>query len=309
MVPSTMIPTSDASRVLDRFRTVRAFVVGDAMHDEYHFGTITRISPEAPVPIFVPLRHNGFVPRPGGAANVVANLTALGVHTSTSFAALSSIKSRYMVGHQMVFRIDLDRYESPSTLDVDKAVGAFRGSPLGFFRRSPFDVLVLSDYAKGWLNMPMCRALIDIAREQGIPIVVDPKGIDWQRYQDATVICPNESEWMAKGESYEEPGNTSVLVKLGERGLVLYTMEDSLAFPAKARHVYDVTGAGDTVTATVAAVLGAGGTLKLACELAILTSGWVVGEVGTAVCPLDVLRDLILGSERDVQKHAAPQGR
>lgn len=301
MAHSSMTPTSDAGVVLERLSGVRALVVGDAMHDDYHFGTITRISPEAPVPIFVPLAENGFVPRPGGAANVVANLKALGVDTSSSFAEERCIKARYMVGHQMVFRIDVDRRANPEPAAIEETAA--------LLSREFFNVVVLSDYAKGWLTLPMCRTVIDVARKLGIPIVVDPKGVGWQRYKDATVICPNESEWMSKGERYEDPGDTSILVKLGERGLVLHTMQGSRAFPAKARHVYDVTGAGDTVTATVAAVLGAGGTLELACELAVLTSGWVVGEVGTAVCPIDVLRDLILGSQRNVQEHAAPQGR
>lgn len=264
----------------------RALVIGDPMDDIYRFGRVERVSQEAPVPVFVG-EHTDV--RRGGADNVAANLEALGLQVTTCFPERPwTMKLRYMVGHHQLFRVDHDRHLLPTARDVEDIAT--------HLRLRPPDVVVLSDYAKGWLSHDLCKAVIGNTRA---PVVVDPKGPHWAKYAYADVICPNEAEWIQVCKRY--PGGVrAMILKRGARGLrldqfikvspVLDTAE-SIDIPAQARHVFDVTGAGDTVVATVAATLAAGGTFETAARLANLAAGIVVGEVGTSVCSLDALFD------------------
>jgi D-beta-D-heptose 7-phosphate kinase/D-beta-D-heptose 1-phosphate adenosyltransferase len=265
----------DLVELLRKFSAVKALVVGDAIVDQYHHGRIDRISPEAPVPVFVE-DETRTERRRGGADNVAHQLEALGCEVSSHFARLRSVKHRYMVGHYQVFRCDRDSFEA--------------GVPVPLPPRHFADVVVLSDYSKGFLSFPMCRNLIDAANELKIPVVVDPKGRNWDKYRGATVICPNSQELSdAVGASF-----TPILEKRGSQGLRVWRGGDYEDIPATARHVYDVTGAGDTVVALVAAALGAGGSLMDGARLGVEAASYVVGEVGTTVCPKEKLRALLL---------------
>jgi D-beta-D-heptose 7-phosphate kinase/D-beta-D-heptose 1-phosphate adenosyltransferase len=269
------------AEIVERFATVSALVIGDAIIDEYHFGRIDRISPEAPVPVFVEDRTKTETRR-GGADNVAHQLEVLGCTVSKAYALRRSIKHRYMVGHYQVFRIDRD---SPERCEVNEFKTGARP-----------DVIVLSDYAKGFLTDNLCRQVIDLAQEDHIPVVVDPKGSDWSKYRGCTVLCPNESEY-EKWNKEDQPA--ALLLKCGSKGMKLidhargHSIEDCIDIPATARHVYDVTGAGDVVVALVAGALGVGCDLHRAARIATHAAGYVVGEVGTAVCPKPTLLRLI----------------
>lgn len=260
--------------ILDAFAGVHVLVFGDPMIDVYHFGRSERLSPEAPVPVFIEERTES---RPGGAANVAANLEALGCMVTTAFPPKPwTEKHRYMVGHHQLFRHDKDMwYEVPT----------------GIFAERP-DVIVISDYDKGACTLHGCQTMIGFAKAVGAIVVVDPKGGGWTRYRGAEVICPNQQE--ADMGTSEFPYR--MLEKRGAEGLRLHNPTGENGWkdlPAAARHVFDVTGAGDTVVAVVAAALGAGADLLSAAKLANIAAGYVVGEVGTAVCPIEKLRELV----------------
>lgn len=269
------------ARIIEGMAGKRIPVIGDAIQDQYVFGRVTRICPEAPVPVFVPERAET---RPGGAANVSRQLRALGCEPIEVFGANQSIKIRHFVGAQMIgFRIDQDRY-STFGLDDQKAVKAMIAA------EKP-DVVILSDYGKGWVN----RLTVECALPAPWSIV-DPKGTNWDKYRDCRVLCPNEQEWEAV--DCQQPFATTVVAKHGSKGLAIVEKlpdgsQTADLFPAKAKRVYDVTGAGDTVIAVVGATLAAGGSLPDACRLANLAAGYVVGEIGTAACPRDTLRLLV----------------
>ena len=244
---------------------VRVGVLGDPMLDYFHFGHVDRISPEAPAPVFI---EDKVDLRDGGAGNVVANLAALGCTPISFFPpAPFTVKHRFLVGSQQIFRIDRDKDHSQQRLPTREP--------------EPFDVLVISDYGKGWCTHDRCQTYIREARARKIPIVVDPKGSDWKKYDGATVICPNERELVGNWDSWFG----TIFHKLGARGLdVIYPDREVFHYSARARAVFDVTGAGDTVVAVVAAAIGAKGGLKHAAELAMHAAGLVVSQVGTFPC-------------------------
>jgi len=250
---------------------VRVWVIGDAIIDHYHFGRIERLSPEAPVPVFIEERQEE---RRGGADHVAHQLEALGCKAvTTSFSGPPSIKHRYLVGHHPVFRIDQDQLCDPDANVVP-------------CDRPDVDVAVLSDYAKGMLTEEICQRVMS----WGVPVVVDPKGRNWFKYHGCAVVCPNARE-LADGPigiSF-----TPVLEKRGSEGIRLWQRGDFLDIPAQARHVYDVTGAGDVVVAVVAATLGVGGDLASAARIATYAAGFAVGEVGTAVCSKAKLLEIL----------------
>lgn len=260
--------------LLGRFSNLNILVAGDPMIDVYHFGRVERVSQEAPVPVFIEERVDK---RLGGAANVWNQLAELGVAVQAGYSLDSTTwteKHRYLVGSHQLFRVDFDRRVELKPLPTE--------------RPAPADAVVLSDYGKGALSEAWCQSYMHL----GVPVIVDPKGTTWAKYAGATVICPNHLE-VFDHLTYRWPAE-HLIVKRGSAGLSLYSDGDPVGrdFPAQAKHVFDVTGAGDTVTALVAATVAAGGTLDQACELANMAAGFVVGEVGTTVCPLSVLQEL-----------------
>ncbi len=257
------------------FSTVRALVIGDAMVDLYHFGRVERISPEAPVPIFL---EDTTEARRGGADNVAHQLEALGCRVKTVFAQRWSVKHRYFAGHHQIFRCDDDSRAGPE--DVDDACRRIADVV------HDYDVIILSDYAKGLLTPELCQDVIRLRKR----VVVDPKGSDWAKYRGAAVICPNELEL----SSYSRDWHCGYIVaKLGSKGLALRTHDgvEHLRIPALAKQVFDVTGAGDVVTALIAAGTAVDAPMESAAIIANHAAGIVVGKLGTAVCQREELME------------------
>ena len=268
--------TFQLEELVNKFKTLRILVAGDPMYDIYHFGHVDRMCPEAPVPVFVEDQECQI--RRGGAANVAQNLKALGCEVDTLFPSGEWVeKHRYMVGGHMLMRVDRER--NYQTDWFNEAI--HRQVPAG----TTYQAAIISDYAKGSCTEENCQWLIDSARNDQVPVIVDPKGNDWNKYAGARVICPNHKEMAIEKVGQVQPVFEAIVEKRGANGILLQVEHsEPKAFAARAKHVFDVTGAGDTVTAVVAAVVAAGGTLSQACELANLAAAVVVGEVGTSTC-------------------------
>ena len=257
--------------VLETFESLHIMVIGDPMFDVYHYGTVNRISPEAPVPIFI--EDNEEI-RQGGAANVLHQLKALGVQGKAHFPRQPwTEKHRYMVGGPQLLRIDKDLKKTPPTMP----------SCAGF------DAVILSDYAKGALTPELCAEVMKQARQLEIPVIVDPKGEGWGKYVGCSVICPNEKE----ARNREIDLFDTVLFKEGANGMTLLENGRRKHIEATAKAVFEVTGAGDTVVAVLAAAMAAGAGLEDAAFLANLAAGHVVGLPGTATCTIDDLFQLV----------------
>lgn len=256
-----------------QFAEVRILVMGDPMLDYFHFGHVDRISPEAPVPVFIEDKTDL---RDGGAGNVVANLVGLGCRVQTAFPpAPHTIKHRWFVGSHPVFRMDRDKDHSlckgPDTWNL-----------------KGYHAVVISDYAKGYCSPTRCQSLIDAALRAELPIIVDPKGTDWRKYRGATAICPNEREasiaWQGLDIAY-------CVNKLGARGIRVdhARKAETEYYEARAKRVFDVTGAGDTVVAVIAAALACRCEIGVAAHIANIAAGLVVGQVGTFPCSASML--------------------
>lgn len=295
----------------ERLAAGRVLVVGDAMLDRYWFGAVERISPEAPVPV---VRVEREEERLGGAANVALNVRSLGSQVAlmsvigddregarmlgllaragvrarvSADASLRTIVKLRVIGRaQQLIRVDFDQ-APPQTSLVDL---------LGEFEQEigSCDAVLFSDYGKGGLShLPR---MIELARAAGKPVLVDPKGNDYERYRGASVITPNRAELAQAvgGWSDEETlhkratalrkqiGVKALLVTRAEEGMTLFDERGHLHVPTLAREVFDVTGAGDTVIATLAAMLAAGVKLRTAVGLANKAAGVVVSRFGTA---------------------------
>lgn len=269
---------------------VKVLVIGDPMIDIYHFGRVTKLSQEAPVPVFV---EDYLERREGGAMNVIKNLRALQVQAEAVFPKREwTEKHRFVVGHQQVFRVDNDAQHE--TLHLETEVRELM---------QWCDIAILSDYGKGALGAQFCQAFIG-EMQASKAVIVDPRGGDWEKYIGATVICPNEHEWadhMADRTRATRPVFPFTLLKLGAAGMQLglgtIRTRDEIIWRShtRARQVFDVTGAGDTVIAVFAAAAAAGEYLKGsnsfvdAAELANMAAGVVVGKVGTATCSREEL--------------------
>lgn len=256
------------------FSKARVAVVGDAMIDRWVYGHV-RPSPEAPVLVHVQERVEE---RPGGAANVVENLRALGCDASLHSAPMRrTVKTRYVCGHQ-VFRADC---EDAGPIDSVTENGIFDMAT----GRAP-GVMVLSDYAKGVVSYDLAQRLIRWCQRQYVPVIVDPKGDDWSKYHGATILTPNKAELAAmKGPLHY--ASRYVLETKGAEGMTLHSLDcPSIDIPATAREVRDVTGAGDTVVAALAAALAAGQDPETAARIANMAAGVVVGKAGTATCSM-----------------------
>ncbi len=297
---------------LDDFSGVRVLVAGDVMLDRYWFGDVSRISPEAPVPVVHVKRTEE---RPGGAANVARNITSLagrctllsvvgtdeagrtlegllaGEHVKTALhrdAALSTtVKLRVIGQQQQLLRIDFERAPSREVLaakldDYEKLV-------------DEADAVVLSDYGKGALER--VQDMIAVARRRGKPVLVDPKGEDYARYRGATLLTPNRGEFRQVVGRWSDEADLArraqklraeleldaLIVTRSEEGMSLFTADESHHEPTVAREVYDVSGAGDTVIGVLALMVAAGADLHAAMKVANHAAGIVVGKLGTAV--------------------------
>lgn len=313
--------------ILARFRGCPVLVVGDLMLDEFVWGHVSRISPEAPVPV-VEVARRTFTA--GGAANTAANIAALGGHAVLAGAlgddaegttvcdllrALgvntdptlrqaghpTTTKTRVIAHSQQVVRIDR---ETPGP--VPDAVLASLLERIAAVLPTVRGVVV-SDYGKGVVTRAFVGVVIEHARAAGIPVVVDPKGTDYAKYAGATVVKPNQLEaGQVLGRELRTDADvsragedlmgvlgpdSSVLITRGAHGMTLFERErDSVHIPARAQEVYDVTGAGDTVAGTLGLGLAIGAPREAACRLAGLAAAVVVGKIGTATCTFDELK-------------------
>jgi D-beta-D-heptose 7-phosphate kinase/D-beta-D-heptose 1-phosphate adenosyltransferase len=255
----------------------RIVVVGDAMVDVWVHGRVDRISPEAPVPVFV---EEWREERAGGAGNVIANLMALGCLPGDFDTKNAPRKTRYVVNNQQIFRSDLEDCTPISQAEEDYIVRSIASE-------IDVDVLIISDYAKGVCTPSLCQRLIKWAKEQRVTVVVDPKGDDWSKYEGAYVITPNEREWQA---TPNEPDTAIVVITQGAAGMrILPPSNEEIHIAATNTGPVDVTGAGDTVVAVLSAAIAVGFDLESAARLANAAAGIVVGRFGTATCTIEEL--------------------
>ncbi len=298
--------------MLEKVSQVRLLVVGDVMLDRYWFGDVSRISPEAPVPV---VKVERMEERLGGAANVARNAASLGAVTALlsvvgddeagrSLGKLleegqidaglhvdpeidTIVKLRVIGRQQQLLRID---FETPPSHEI------LRAKLADFEKRIvQADVVILSDYGKG--GLAHISEMIRIARAHDKPVLVDPKGDEWGKYAGATVITPNRSElrevvgrWSSEDELLVkaqklrgELGLEALLVTRSEEGMTLFADDGSHHQSAQTREVFDVSGAGDTVIATLAVMLAGGADWGEAIRVANVAAGIVVGKLGTAV--------------------------
>ena len=297
---------------LPDFSRARVLVVGDVMLDRYWFGDVSRISPEAPVPVVHVKRTEE---RPGGAANVARNVSSLagsatllavvgddeaagslaklleGEHVKASLhrdpELSTTVKLRVIGQQQQLLRIDFERPPSREALtakldEYERLVDAA-------------DAVVLSDYGKGGLEH--VQQMIAAARRHGKPVLVDPKGDDYSRYRGATVLTPNRSEFREVAGRWSDEADLAkraqklrkdldldaLIVTRSEEGMSLFTANESHHEPTVAREVFDVSGAGDTVIGVLALMMASGAGLHDAMRVANHAAGIVVGKLGTAV--------------------------
>jgi D-beta-D-heptose 7-phosphate kinase / D-beta-D-heptose 1-phosphate adenosyltransferase len=316
---------ADLLPLVESLRQARVLCVGDIMLDHYIYGRVERVSPEAPIPV-LHIEHE--VKKLGGAGNVVANLHSLGAEACavavtgddpagrkiaellaaldgvgapliTEAGRVTTVKTRYIAETQQLLRADREH-----AVPLGEAA---RGALLAKVREALAScrVVALSDYAKGVFADGLAGEIIAAARAAGRIVVVDPKGTDYSRYRGATLIKPNRRELAEATQKTVESaadiaaaarslitahGFEAVLVSLSRDGMLLIESSGaSHALAAEAREVFDVSGAGDTVVATLAAALGAGVPLREAARLANVAAGIVVAKVGTAAVHADEL--------------------
>lgn len=304
-----------ADALRNGFGRKRVLVVGDLMLDRYIWGIVERISPEAPVPVLSPGRE---ATRAGGAGNVALNLAGLGLEIAVAgfagedenrdrvleilaghdidTAAVVTLadrptvtKTRVIAGHQHVLRIDSEDLSDIDSRDRERLFKAVMA-------KLDVDAIILSDYAKGALSLTLCQRLIDAARQKSIPVLADPKGFDFSKYAGVSVLTPNLLELSRAGsvpadqtddlirtaKAYVDAlGLQFLVLTRGPDGMTLVAKDQTVHSPAKAREVFDVSGAGDTVIASVAAAMLGDLDYVDMLHMANLAAGFVVGRVGT----------------------------
>jgi len=302
---------------LERIAASRVLVIGDVMLDRYYFAEVNRISPEGPVPVARVRETKNTL---GGAANVAHNLARLGCQVliagvsgedenrqilDRKFNALgighagllritrpTTTKVRVIGGHQQMLRLDFEE-AGKITRSVENRLLAYLMRQL----EGKVDAVILSDYAKGVCSPALCRNVIQACRQRRVPLIVDPKGAQWQKYKGAFLVTPNVKELgeasrvkvrnddkliVAVGTKLRQRfGFESLMVTRSEQGLTLMGVDEPVHIPTYAREVFDVSGAGDTVAAVMGAALAAGLKMTTAAHLANLAAGVVVGKLGT----------------------------
>jgi D-beta-D-heptose 7-phosphate kinase/D-beta-D-heptose 1-phosphate adenosyltransferase len=316
-----------AAEIVTSLRDKTVVVFGDVMLDEFVWGDVTRISPEAPVPVVEIRRESVHL---GGAANVLSNLRALGVQSAlvgvvgqdragervraelreagaldpeenliVDVSRPTTVKTRIIAHSQLVVRADRERRTPVDATIAERIVATLRR-----LLRSA-DALVVSDYDKGAVTPAVLDEILPAAEAARVPVLIDPKIRNFDSYRPATLVTPNHHEALrltnteddtdegmarAAGAIRERLGCRSVLITRGERGMMLLEGEGKPTYvPTAAREVFDVTGAGDTVIATLAASIAAGASLVEAAMLANHAAGIVVGKLGTATASAEEL--------------------
>lgn len=316
--------------MLSKLKKAHVLVIGDVMLDQYWHGDTKRISPEAPVPV-VQIQKEEV--RAGGAANVAVNIAEFGAQidligavgcdeaaqkleqklqthrVNACFIAQPNFptitKLRILSRHQQLIRLDFE--DQSIDVDRDELLSAMKARLLSAEKAT---VLILSDYKKGVLKA--AQAMIALAKSHQIPVLIDPKGTDFELYRGATLLTPNLAEFEAVvGECKDEADLiakgyaliaqyelTALLITRSEKGMTLLQLDKPVYhLPAQAKEVFDVTGAGDTVIATLGAGLSAGYTLEESCFLANAAAGIVVGKLGTSTASLVELEDALRARE------------
>ncbi|MGW8272460.1 MAG: D-glycero-beta-D-manno-heptose-7-phosphate kinase [Thermodesulfovibrionales bacterium] len=314
-------------RILSQFRNKRVLVIGDIILDHYIWGSVDRISPEAPVPVVTVTKENYML---GGAGNVACNVVSLGAGAtiagmvgddhrgkmvqemlqekgiSTDGVAIASrtttVKTRVIAQSQQVVRVDREDSSEAERLFVENITGFLRE------RIASFDAVIVSDYRKGVVSSELIRVVNRYAKPRGILVAVDPKVGNFRFYKGVSLITPNKRE-ASEGAAIPITDETSlvragrkllsglrcgtVLVTRGEEGMSLIGKEFVHHVPAVARHVFDVTGAGDTVISAFSLAVTSGATLQEAAVIANHAAGIVVGELGTATTSTqEILRSI-----------------
>ncbi|NNE98872.1 MAG: D-glycero-beta-D-manno-heptose-7-phosphate kinase [Pyrinomonadaceae bacterium] len=302
---------------LDKFSEVEVLVVGDAMLDQYWWGAVNRISPEAPVPV-VSLERKTTIP--GGTANVAANIAGLGAkahlvgvvgddeegnelrktlenigvssdHLIPALTRPTTSKTRIIANNQQVTRVDRESTDPLATDTAKKLLDKVAALI------NDVDIVLVSDYAKGVITAETAARIISLAAENGKQVLVDPKGKDYSKYRGASILTPNQKEALeacgfdevddksipAAGDKLmSDLGLEFLLITRGEKGMSLFSAgKGERQIAANARRVFDVTGAGDTVISTLAVALAAGNGFYDSCEMANIAAGLVVEKVGT----------------------------
>ncbi|WP_165090491.1 D-glycero-beta-D-manno-heptose-7-phosphate kinase [Neisseria yangbaofengii] len=319
-----MVQKFQAADVQQRFAQARVLVVGDVMLDRYWFGDVSRISPEAPVPV---AKINQIDQRAGGAANVARNIASLGGKagllsvTGHDEAADSleqlmqqdgvesylmrdeqiatTVKLRVVARNQQLIRLDFE--ELPHHEVLEQVKERYREV------LPDYDAVIFSDYGKG--GLAHIADMIDWAKQAGKIVLIDPKGDDYEKYAGATLITPNRSElkevvgsWRNEDELAGKAQNlrrhldlTAILLTRSEEGMTLFNDGEAVYQPTRAQEVYDVSGAGDTVIAGMGLAMAAGFTMPESMHLANTAAGVVVAKLGTAVCSFDELQTALAG--------------
>lgn len=314
---------------IDTFQELRVLVIGDLMLDEYLWGRVDRISPEAPVPVVAVERESHTL---GGAGNVINNLSAMGARVFAmgtvgtgqagrdvlqKLEALSvdvagvirdpdrptTRKTRIIAASQQMLRIDRE---------VSHRIGAHTLEALtriiaGYIDK--MDLVIISDYDKGLVTRELVTRIVELAKKSGVMTLADPKSMDFSKYMGVTVLTPNKKEAaIASGMQIQTPeemekaaakimaqaGLEKLLITCGKAGMVLYaTGKPAVTIASKARQVFDVSGAGDTVISLLGLGLASGATFEAAAGLANLAAGIVVAKVGTATASIDELKQCV----------------
>ncbi len=320
-------------KIIGQFKNKKVLVVGDIMLDKYLWGEVSRISPEAPVQVVNVVRETY---EPGGAANVANNVSALsgtafmvgiagndeaknilleelkhrGINTEGIFIDNDKPtiqKIRVMGRGQQLLRVDYEKKEHTSK-DVENSM-------VRFFERKmkDFDIVVISDYAKGVITQAVSSKLVGIAKENSKEVIVDPKPKHKELYSNVSLITPNNAEASemtgieeSDSEAVLEMGsklvkylNANVLITRGEKGMSLFEKDGSAShIPAKAKEVYSLIGAGDTVVATMALAMASGAGMKEAAFLANIAAGIKVGKIGTASVSVEEIKNELVAHEK-----------
>lgn len=306
------------------FSSAKILIIGDIMLDRYYFGNVSRISPEAPVPVVAVEKDIYTLGGAGNVANNISNLNAYCKILSTASEDISgrnlknllknincdyffvdngvptTTKLRVIGEKQQIVRVDFEevRQLSPKATDI------YKENILKEIEQ--YNSVVISDYGKGVCTEEMCNFIITQSKKYNIPVIIDPKGSDWTKYYGATIVTPNVKELsevagisiknndydiISVGREIREKYNIKYLVVTrSEKGITIISNNEYKHIPTTAMEVFDVSGAGDTVVATMASALGAGYNLEETVELANSAAGVVVGKVGTAPILIDELR-------------------
>jgi rfaE bifunctional protein kinase chain/domain/rfaE bifunctional protein nucleotidyltransferase chain/domain len=331
-LPAAARPGSPEAGILDSFQGRRVLVLGDIMLDRYWIGSVSRISPEAPVPI---INKRNSTLAPGGAGNVAANIASLGgipilvgtvgddeagrelrgilekrgidlAHLAIDPARPTTIKTRIIAQNQQVVRVD-----DEETQPIGPSLAARVADTVRSLLRE-VDLLVISDYAKGLILPALAGRVIRLANELHRRVIVDSKAADYSSFKGAYLLTPNRAEAArAAGVSADRPDGVSVagarlletlavaavLITQSEAGMTLFEKDrEPVHFPTLTRTVYDVTGAGDTVVATISLALAGGASLPVTAQLANLAAGIVVEQFGTSAITAGQLRRALLDS-------------